>query len=81
MVNPTTWALEVSAEFRLEARKSLACEGRRMQTRRYLALARLHLCKLTLQADSALIGQTSKFLRDLLDLRRIAHWLSVSNEN
>jgi hypothetical protein len=75
-VNPTTRALKASADLRLEAREALLQQGRGVQIRLYLSLARLYVIKFVFQIDGALLGVAPDLRGKLPDLPRVGHYLS-----
>jgi hypothetical protein len=56
VIDPTAGALEATGEFRLEARKALIREVRRIKLRLYLDYLYLQSGKLALQGRSAIVG-------------------------
>ena len=65
-VNPTSWALEVTMEYRAVVARALQREARRMKRAIYFKLFFLNLRKLLTQARYLNIALSRKFLHKLV---------------
>jgi hypothetical protein len=73
VINPAAGALEASAEFRLETRKPLIREIRRIKLRLHLDYLYLQFRKLALQGRSATVGLACHLAGYLPDPYHIRH--------
>jgi hypothetical protein len=72
-INPATGALEAIAEFRLEARKALIREVRRIKLRLYLDYLYLRFGKLAPQGRGAIVGLACDLAGHLPDPCHVRH--------